>query len=109
MARVRLGRELIAAQAGAIVENRPSDAMGLTVARRAARIVDRPIVLSLSAADAVRSEVLSAVPIVDVARRPWRSHARALMLRRHLGSNPRSPARPRRAEPRGAAPSRSLH
>ncbi|WP_419829441.1 two-component system VirA-like sensor kinase [Methylobacterium sp.] len=73
-----------------IVENRPSGPLGLAFARRAAAIVNRPIVLSLSAADTVRPEVLSAVPIVDVARRPWRSTALALTLRRHLGSEMRS-------------------
>lgn len=78
-----------------IVENRPSGPLGLAFARRAARIVDRPIVLSLSAADTVRPEVLSAIPIVDVARRPWRSTALALTLRRHLGSETRG-ASPRR-------------
>lgn len=78
-----------------IVENRPSGPLGLAFARRAARIVNRPIVLSLSAADTVMPEILSAIPIVDVARRPWRSTALALTLRRHLGS-----------ETRGAAPRR---
>jgi signal transduction histidine kinase len=78
-----------------IVENRPSGPLGLAFARRAARIVNRPIVLSLSAADTVRPEVLSAIPIVDVARRPWRSNALALTLRRHLGSDTRG-ASPRR-------------
>ncbi|MCJ2052926.1 two-component system VirA-like sensor kinase [Methylobacterium sp. J-070] len=73
-----------------IVENRPSGPLGLAFARRAARIVNRPIVLSLSAADTVKPEVLSAIPIVDVARRPWRSNALALTLRRHLGSETRS-------------------
>ncbi len=92
-----------------IVENQPSGRSGLTFARRAARIVHRPIVLSLSAADTVRPEVLSAIPIVDVAHRPWRSHALALMLRRHLGSDPRSSARHGRTENRAATPSRSLH
>lgn len=78
-----------------IVENRPAESLGLAFARRAARIVDRPIVLSLSATDTVRPEVLSAIPIVDVAHRPWRSNALALTLRRHLGSEARS-APPRR-------------
>jgi signal transduction histidine kinase len=73
-----------------IVENQPSRSLGLAFARRAARIVDRPIVLSLSASDTVRPEVLSAIPIVDVAHRPWRSSALALTLRRHLGSEARS-------------------
>ncbi|MGF3025988.1 two-component system VirA-like sensor kinase [Methylobacterium aquaticum] len=92
-----------------IVENQPSGPLGLPFARRAAGIVDRPIVLSLSAADAVRPEVLSAIPIVDVAHRPWRSHALALMLRRHLGSDSRSPVRHGRAETRTATPSQSFH
>jgi len=78
-----------------IVENRPSESLGLMFARRAARIADRPIVLSLSAADLVRPEVLSAVPIVDVAHRPWRSNALGLTLRRHVGAEARS-APPRR-------------
>ncbi|WP_267428556.1 ATP-binding protein, partial [Methylobacterium sp. GC_Met_2] len=78
-----------------IVENQPAGSLGLAFARRAARIVDRPIVLSLSATDTVRPEVLSAIPIVDVAHRPWRSNALALTLRRHLGSEARS-AQPRR-------------
>ncbi|SDM77485.1 Signal transduction histidine kinase [Methylobacterium phyllostachyos] len=78
-----------------IVENRPSDSLGLAFARRAARIVDRPIVLSLSTTDTVRPDVLSAIPIVDVVHRPWRSNALALTLRRHLGSETRS-APPRR-------------
>lgn len=67
-----------------IVESQPSESLGIAFARRAARIVNRPIVLSLSAADTVRPEILSAIPIVDVAQRPWRSNALALMLRRHL-------------------------
>ncbi|TNC12984.1 GAF domain-containing protein [Methylobacterium terricola] len=92
-----------------IVENQPSGRLGLTFARRAARIIHRPIVLSLSAADTVRPEVLSAIPIVDVAHRPWRSHALALMLRRHLGSDLRGSARHGRAGTRAATPSRSLH
>jgi len=88
-----------------IVENRPSGPLGLAFARRAARIVDRPIVLSLSAADTVRPEVLSAIPIVDVARRPWRSTALALTLRRHLGSETRG-ASPRRKAVENRAASR---
>jgi signal transduction histidine kinase len=88
-----------------IVENRPSGPLGLAFARRAARIVDRPIVLSLSAADTVRPEVLSAIPIVDVARRPWRSTALALTLRRHLGSETRG-ASPRRKTVENRAASR---
>ncbi|TXN72331.1 two-component system VirA-like sensor kinase [Methylobacterium sp. WL6] len=80
-----------------VVENRPLGSLGLAFARRAARIVDRPIVLSLSATDTVRPEVLSAIPIVDVVHRPWRSNALALTLRRHLGSEARS-APPRRGD-----------
>jgi DNA-binding NtrC family response regulator len=86
-----------------IVENRPSGPLGLAFARRAARIVDRPIVLSLSAADTVRPEVLSAIPIVDVARRPWRSTALALTLRRHLGSETRGTSPRRKAVENRAA------
>ncbi|GJD64661.1 two-component system VirA-like sensor kinase [Methylobacterium frigidaeris] len=87
-----------------IVESRPSDSLGLAFARRAARIVDRPIVLSLSAADTVRPEVLSAVPIADVTHRPWRSNALALTLRRHLGPETRRASRRREAaEDREAA------
>ncbi|MFH6787014.1 MULTISPECIES: hypothetical protein [Methylobacterium] len=92
-----------------IVGNQPSGSLGLTFASRAARIVDRPIVVLLSAADAVRPEVLSAIPIVDVAHRPWHSPALALMLRRHLGSDPRSSTRHGRAGNRAATPSQSLH
>ena len=92
-----------------IVENQPPGASGLAFARRAARIANRPIVLSLSAADTVRPEVLSAIPIVDVARRPWRSNALALMLRRHLGSDLWSTPRRGKAGGRAATQARSLH
>ncbi|MCX4196073.1 two-component system VirA-like sensor kinase, partial [Methylobacterium organophilum] len=67
-----------------IVESQLADQSGLTFARSAAQIVNRPIVLSLSAADTVKPEVLSAIPIVDVARRPWRSNALALTLQNQL-------------------------
>jgi DNA-binding response OmpR family regulator len=67
-----------------IVESQLADQSGLTFARSAAQIVNRPIVLSLSAADTVKPEILSAIPIVDVARRPWRSNALALTLQNQL-------------------------
>ncbi|MGU3541969.1 two-component system VirA-like sensor kinase [Methylobacterium sp. A52T] len=69
-----------------IVDNRLADLSGLAFAHRAARISGRPIVLSLSATDAVRPELLAAVPVADIVRRPWRSNALALTLRRHLAS-----------------------
>ncbi|SFD62157.1 two-component system VirA-like sensor kinase [Methylobacterium sp. 13MFTsu3.1M2] len=69
-----------------IVENRLADLSGLAFAHRAARISGRPIVLSLSSTDAVQPELLAAVPVADIVRRPWRSNALALTLRRHLAS-----------------------
>ncbi|XYD09720.1 two-component system VirA-like sensor kinase [Methylobacterium sp. NMS12] len=69
-----------------IVENRLADLSGLAFAHRAARISGRPIVLSLSATDAVQPELLAAVPVADIVRRPWRSNALALTLRRQLAS-----------------------
>ncbi|MGE8126716.1 two-component system VirA-like sensor kinase [Methylobacterium sp. NPDC080182] len=69
-----------------IVDNRLADLSGLAFAHRAARISGRPIVLSLSATDAVQPELLAAVPVADIVRRPWRSNALALTLRRHLAS-----------------------
>lgn len=69
-----------------IVDNRLADLSGLAFAHRAARISGRPIVLSLSSTDAVQPELLAAVPVADIVRRPWRSNALALTLRRHLAS-----------------------
>nr|WP_042669828.1 two-component system VirA-like sensor kinase [Methylobacterium sp. B34] len=69
-----------------IVDNRLADLSGLAFAHRAARISGRPIVLSLSATDAVQPERLAAVPVADIVRRPWRSNALAVTLRRHLAS-----------------------
>ncbi|SEO50602.1 Signal transduction histidine kinase [Methylobacterium sp. UNC300MFChir4.1] len=69
-----------------IVDNRLVDLSGLAFAHRAARISGRPIVLSLSSTDAVQPELLAAVPVADIVRRPWRSNALALTLRRHLAS-----------------------
>ncbi len=69
-----------------IVENRLADSSGLAFAHRAAEICVRPIVLSLSATDAVQPEVLAAVPIADIVRRPWRSNALALTLQGQLAS-----------------------
>lgn len=69
-----------------IVENRLADSSGLAFAHRAAEISVRPIVLSLSATDAVQPEVLAAVPIADIVRRPWRSNALALTLQGQLAS-----------------------
>ncbi|MEH3062683.1 MAG: two-component system VirA-like sensor kinase [Methylobacterium radiotolerans] len=69
-----------------IVDNRLADLSGLAFAHRAARISERPIVLSLSSTDAVQPELLAAVPVADIVRRPWRSNALALTLRRHLAS-----------------------
>lgn len=66
-----------------IVESQLPGLSGLAFAHRASRIVDRPIVLSLSAAETVRPEVLAATPIVDVAHRPWRANALALTLQRN--------------------------
>jgi signal transduction histidine kinase len=66
-----------------IVENQLADQSGLAFARCAARISDRPIVLSLPNSDTVQPEVLSAIPIVDVARRPWRATSLAQKLQVH--------------------------
>ncbi|KAA0122337.1 two-component system VirA-like sensor kinase [Methylobacterium sp. P1-11] len=57
---------------------------GIAVAQQAARISECPIVLSLSATDSVQPEILAAVPVADVIRRPWRSNTLALTLRRPL-------------------------
>jgi signal transduction histidine kinase len=82
-----------------IVENRLSGLSGLAFAHSAARIANRPIVLSLLASDAVQPEVLSATPIVGVARRPWRSSTLALTLQRHLASDTQDT--PHQGEPSG--------
>ncbi|MEE7489536.1 two-component system VirA-like sensor kinase [Methylobacterium oryzae CBMB20] len=77
-----------------IVDNDLAELSGIAFAHRAARISGRPIVLSLSAPDAVQPEMLAAVPVADIVRRPWRSNALAVTLRRQLASaHPaRSPA-----------------
>jgi signal transduction histidine kinase len=69
-----------------IVEAHLTDRSGVAFAHRAARFANRPIVLSLSATDSVQPEVLSAIPVVDVVRRPWRSNTLALTLQRHLAA-----------------------
>ncbi|PIK69742.1 hypothetical protein CS379_28305, partial [Methylobacterium frigidaeris] len=82
-----------------IVDYRLPGLPGHAFARRAAALLSRPIVLSLSASDTVRPDVLSAIPVVDVTRRPWRSSALALTLQRHLVPEARRAApRPEVAE-----------
>jgi signal transduction histidine kinase/CheY-like chemotaxis protein len=83
-----------------IVEHPLLGLSGLTFARRAAQIAKWPIVLSLSASEAVQPEILSAIPVVEVARRPWRSNALALTLQRHLSSGAKLASGPKTAPPR---------
>ncbi|MDE4915220.1 two-component system VirA-like sensor kinase [Methylobacterium sp. 092160098-2] len=71
-----------------IVESQLSGLSGFAFARRAALISNWPIVLSLPASEPTDPEDLSGIPIVDIARRPWRSNALALTLQRHLQKLP---------------------
>lgn len=67
-----------------ILENFRSMSLSLDFARNATRMVNIPIVLSISASEQIRPEILSSIPIVDILRRPWRPRDIAQTIRRHI-------------------------
>ncbi|MFB0493523.1 signal transduction histidine kinase/CheY-like chemotaxis protein [Methylobacterium sp. OAE515] len=67
-----------------IVESHLQNCSGLEFARVASALSRRPIILSVTASDAMRSEELTTIPIADIMPRPWQLNALSCLIQRNI-------------------------